>query len=217
MLSVKGSLGILLCVIASGQLSWGDDETTTLTPLPFKYAFAASRVPGGSPDRYVEQEGDGEGVIRGSYTYLDPNHQWRKVSYSADKDGFHVEEDSNTVPKDTVAVANAKAKHDFLFQEMALRNSKVPVPIISVSNVESAAVMAKRLEFEQQYAAIAAEHARIAEEHAKLAEQEEKEEKEEKEKREYEQYEEARRAQQQQQQQQQRRVYTDSQQYINVY
>jgi len=178
MLSVKGSLGILLCVIASGQLSWGDDETTTLTPLPFKYAFAASRVPGGSPDRYVEQEGDGEGVIRGSYTYLDPNHRWRKVSYLADKDGFHVEEDKDSTPKDTVAVANAKAKHGFLFQELALRNSKVPVPIISVSNVESAAVAAKRLEFEQQYQAIAAQHARIAEEHARLAEKEAIEEKE---------------------------------------
>lgn len=163
----------MLCVIASGQLSWGDDETTTQTPLPFKYAFAASRVPGGSPDRYVEQEGDGEGVIRGSYTYLDPNQQWRKVSYFADKDGFHVEEDSQAIPKDTAAVARAKTKHDFLFQELALRNSKVPVPIISVPNVESAAVVAKRLEFEQQYNAIAAEHARIAEEHAKLAEREE--------------------------------------------
>jgi len=144
--------------------------------LPFKYAFAASRVPGGSPDRYVEQEGDGEGVIRGQYTYLDPNHRWQKVSYMADKDGFHIDTSETSPPQqDTEAVKEEKAKHNFLYQQIALRDSKVPVPIISVENVESAAVYAKRQEFEEQYAAIAAEHARIAEEHARLAVEEEKE------------------------------------------
>ena len=64
-------------------------ETTTTTttttpeppPKPFKYAFAAGRAPGGKPDRYVEQEGDEQGVVRGSYTYLDPNWKWQKVGW----------------------------------------------------------------------------------------------------------------------------------------
>ena len=47
--------------------------------LIFQYAFAASRLPGAAPDRYVESEGDADGVIRGSYAYLDPNYQWRQV------------------------------------------------------------------------------------------------------------------------------------------
>ena len=33
--------------------------------------------------RYVEQEGDGTGVIRGSYTYLDPNYKWQKVIWTS--------------------------------------------------------------------------------------------------------------------------------------
>ena len=57
----------------------------------FQYAFAAARLPGAEPDRYVESEGDANGVVRGSYAYLDPNYQWRHVQYVADKDGFHVD------------------------------------------------------------------------------------------------------------------------------
>ena len=51
-------------------------------PKPFRFKYEAGRVPGGSgrPDRYVEQEGDGTGQIRGSYTYLDPNWTWQTVS-----------------------------------------------------------------------------------------------------------------------------------------
>jgi len=94
----------------------------------------------------------------------------------ADKDGFHVEtEETNHPNQDTAAVLKEKARHNFLYQQIASRNAKVPVPIISVENVESAAVAAKRQEFEEQYAAIAAEHARIAEEHARLAAEEEEE------------------------------------------
>ena len=50
-------------------------------PVPFKYSYEAGRAPGGRPDRYVEQEGDGTGQIRGSYTYLDPNWTWQTVIF----------------------------------------------------------------------------------------------------------------------------------------
>lgn len=53
--------------------------STTEQPKPFQYAYAAGRAPGGKPDRYVEQQGDGTGQIRGSYTYLDPNWTWQTV------------------------------------------------------------------------------------------------------------------------------------------
>ena len=42
-------------------------------------------------NRYVQSEGDANGVIRGSYAYLDPNYEWRQVQYVADKEGFHVD------------------------------------------------------------------------------------------------------------------------------
>ena len=57
----------------------------------FQYSFSAGRSPNGRPDRYVEQAGDAAGVVRGSYSYLDPNWEWQKVSYVADDLGFHVE------------------------------------------------------------------------------------------------------------------------------
>ena len=48
-------------------------------PTPFAYSFNAARSPGAKPDRYVESEGDADGVVRGSYAYLDPNFNWHKV------------------------------------------------------------------------------------------------------------------------------------------
>ena len=48
-------------------------------PRPFKYTYSAGRAPNSKPDRYVEQEGDEDGVIRGTYTYLDPNWTWQTV------------------------------------------------------------------------------------------------------------------------------------------
>ena len=48
-------------------------------PVPFKYSYEAGRAANGKPDRYVEQEGDGTGTVRGSYTYLDPNWTWQTV------------------------------------------------------------------------------------------------------------------------------------------
>lgn len=51
-------------------------------PRPFRFSYEAGRAPGGKPDRYVEQEGDGSGQIKGSYTYLDPNWTWQTVPSS---------------------------------------------------------------------------------------------------------------------------------------
>jgi len=45
--------------------------------LPFQML---GRAPNSQPDRYVEQEGDEDGVIKGTYTYLDPNWTWQTVS-----------------------------------------------------------------------------------------------------------------------------------------
>jgi len=155
-------------------------ETTTFQPQPFKFAFSASRLPGAQPDRYQEAEGDADGVVRGSYAYLDPNYKWQQVQYVADKDGFHVDPAllpvANPVvhPKDTVAVTSARLQHQQLFDAIALRNSQAPVNVVQNLPVESAAVANVRNQFHAQFDQIAAEHARIAAEHEKLAAEEER-------------------------------------------
>eukprot|EP00090_Calanus_glacialis_P018986 TRINITY_DN2930_c1_g1_i4.p1 TRINITY_DN2930_c1_g1~~TRINITY_DN2930_c1_g1_i4.p1 ORF type:complete len:194 (-),score=57.64 TRINITY_DN2930_c1_g1_i4:113-694(-) len=155
--------------------------TPILPPRPFKYEFASGRYPGGPPDRYTQSEGDAAGVIRGGYAYLDPNHKWQKVEYVADENGFHVDPSvlpvANLVahPRDTVAVAQAKANHKNLYEQIALRNSQIPVAPQAFANVETAAVASHREAFHKQFDQIAAEHARIAAEHELLAELEKKE------------------------------------------
>merc|ERR1711892_1446681 len=118
--------------------------TTTLPPRPFKYAFSSGRVPGGPPDRYTLSEGDADGVIRGGYAYLDPNQQWQKVEYVADENGFHVDSSALSHPKDTVSVAEAKANHHDLYDQIAIRNSIVPVVAPVVLNAETPAVAGHR-------------------------------------------------------------------------
>merc|ERR1711971_330734 len=167
-------LGILIgsCTSFPQKLA----TTTTPPPQPFKYVFSAARLPGAAPDRYVESEG----VIRGSYAYLDPNQEWRQVQYVADQDGFHVDPSVLPVaspvshPHDTAAVSQAKLQHQELYDAIALRNSQVPVAIQRPRLAESPAVARVRSEFASQFERISAEHARIAAEHEALAIEEER-------------------------------------------
>ena len=59
--------------------------------------------------------------------------------------------------QDTAAVAKAKAVHQALFEQIALRNSEVPVV---QPNAETPAVASHRDAFHKQFEKIAAEHAR---------------------------------------------------------
>jgi len=178
---METSIAWLLLTVSACQALPQYPPTTTTTPhppKPFKYAFSSGRVPGGPPDRYIQSEGDSRGVIRGGFAYLDPNFQWQQVEYVADENGFHVDSSALPVanpvshPQDTAAVAKAKAAHQALFEQIALRNSEVPVV---QPNAETPAVASHRDAFHKQFEKIAAEHARIAEEHERLAELEKKE------------------------------------------
>ena len=109
-----------------------------------QYAFSAARLPGATPDRYVQSEGDEAGVVRGSYAYLDPNYQWQQASeyfygvsiiftptfvqveYVADSAGFHVAGPVSH-PADTAAVSAARLQHAQLYDAIAVRNSQLPV------------------------------------------------------------------------------------------
>merc|ERR1711892_698452 len=140
--------GAVCQALAAAQYQYPTTTTTTTTPTfpprPFKYAFSSGRVPGGPPDRYTLSEGDANGVIRGGYAYLDPNQQWQKVEYVADENGFHVDSSALSHPKDTVAVAEAKANHHDLYDQIAIRNSIVPVVAPVVLNAETPAVAGHR-------------------------------------------------------------------------
>jgi hypothetical protein len=158
---------------AAAAASAARKETTPEEPpVPFQYAFAAGRRPGGKPDRYIEQSGDEEGVVKGSYTYLDPNYVWQSVKYVADAEGFHILPGSTPLaqshPEETPVVAAARAKHAELFKEIAERNSQVPLS----GGADTRAVREKKLEHAAEFARIAEEHARIGEEHRLRAEEE---------------------------------------------
>lgn len=122
-------------------------------------------------------------MIRGGYAYLDPNNEWQKVQYVADDNGFHVDSSALPIanpvahPRDTYAVAKAKANHENLYQRIALTNSKVQVAPNALHRQlqHTAAVTSNRAAFHKQFDQIAAEHARIAAEHERMAELEEKE------------------------------------------
>ncbi|TRY73508.1 hypothetical protein TCAL_01551 [Tigriopus californicus] len=177
-LAAVGLIFHAVCALPVNEPNAYEKGSSTTTPnpppSPFQYAFAAGRAPGGKPDRYVEQEGDENGVVRGSYAYLDPNWKWQKVSYLADPDtGFHVLEstagDASSLPEDTPVVAEAKAKHKALYDQIAQRDQVQPE-----SPKESKAVEDKRIEHYSAFERIRAEHAAIAEEHARLAAEAEK-------------------------------------------
>lgn len=159
-------------------ISQGLDPTTEPPPKPFHYSYEAGRAPGGKPDRYVEQEGDGTGEIRGSYTYLDPNWTWQTIKYVADPDGgFRILEGSTlgsaSQPRDTKAVQKAKAEHEALFKLIAARNqippSEVEEPTVVEPPRETVAVQQKRRQHAQLFQQIADQHKRVAEEHKRLA------------------------------------------------
>merc|ERR1711862_451088 len=147
-------------------------------PKPFRFKYEAGRDPGGSgrPDRYVEQEGDGTGQIRGSYTYLDPNWTWQTIKYMADPDGgFRILEGSTlgVRPKDTAAVQKAREEHEALFKMIALKNQQQPVPVQEPVPLplpqETRAVQHKRRQHAELFQKIAEEHRLLAEEHKRLA------------------------------------------------
>ena len=137
---------LLRTFIHSGSTN---DEFQQPPPRPYHFSYAAGRAPGNKPDRYVEQEGDEKGVIKGSYAYLDPNWKWQKVrnsfflsqerlsqsfktqvQYVADPEtGFHVLNKDGApaeahLPLDTAEVAKAKARHKALFEAIANRHKQ---------------------------------------------------------------------------------------------
>lgn len=104
-------------------------EPTTSTPAPpprpYVFMYTAGRYPGDT-DRAHGEVSDGTGVVRGAFSYIDPNKEIRWVEYVADDKGFHpVLSHSGDDVKQSEAVKLATLKHLRLFNQIAESNANV--------------------------------------------------------------------------------------------
>ncbi|GLV38471.1 Cuticular protein 57A [Carabus blaptoides fortunei] len=165
----------ILAVLALAQFTLCDvshllhhpEEISTLPPPPKPYAFgyAAGRFPG-HIDRTHTEISDGQGVVKGSYSYVDPHFKIRTVDYVADKQGFHpvLNTPQRALPVDSPVVAAAKNKHLNLYASIANAHHagviNAPVPS------DSASVAHAKAKHYDLYHQIAEQHARIGAERA---------------------------------------------------
>ncbi|XP_052865799.1 uncharacterized protein LOC128272105 [Anopheles cruzii] len=140
------------------------EKVTTLPPPPRPYAFtySAGRAPG-HVDRTHSEVSDGNGVVRGSFSYVDPRNQVRTVDYTADAHGFYpVLSHLPKSPQQTEAVARAQEKHHALYAKIAQQHADahggLVEPILPKDTVAVAKAKDRHLTL---YEKIANEHARI--------------------------------------------------------
>ncbi|ETN63315.1 cuticular protein 9, RR-1 family [Anopheles darlingi] len=139
-------------------------EVTTLPPPPKPYAFTytAGRAPG-HVDRTHSEVSDGNGVVRGSFSYVDPRNQVRTVEYTADKNGFYpVLSHLPQTPQQTEAVARAEQKHYALYAKIAQEHANAHVGVVEpILPKDTVAVAKAKDRHFSLYEKIANEHARI--------------------------------------------------------
>lgn len=59
-------------------------QTEPSLPNPYVFSYTAGRFPG-HVDRAHSEVSNGEGVVRGAFSYIDPRQEIRSVEYVADK------------------------------------------------------------------------------------------------------------------------------------
>lgn len=152
------------------------DVSHLLTPTteapphhPYQFTYSGGRFPG-HIDRTHSEISEGDGVVRGAFSYVDPRQQIRTVEYVADKTGFYPTLSHG--PQHTEAVLKATENHINLYNKIAERNSHPPsADPLAHQPRQSAAVAHATQRHLSQYEKIAAEHQRIGAEHeaARLA------------------------------------------------
>ncbi|XP_050459140.1 uncharacterized protein LOC126855492 [Cataglyphis hispanica] len=137
-------------------------QTTTPLPKPYKFQYEAGRYPG-HIDRVHQEVRNGDGIIHGIYSYVDPKYKVRTVEYKADENGFHPTlinfDDTFAQPADSEAVKLAKEKHMRLYQKIAEANAhNVSINLPR----DSASVARAKDKHNELYHRIAEQHAAIA-------------------------------------------------------
>ncbi|KAF2883358.1 hypothetical protein ILUMI_22803 [Ignelater luminosus] len=132
-----------------------------LPPRPYAFGYAAGRFPG-HIDRTHSEISDGSGIVKGTFSYVDPKYKIRTVDYIADKQGFHpvLSDNPPPLPADTPVVAAAKERH---FQQYsAIANSHQSAPGVVAVPADSVAVHKAKARHFDLYQKIAAQHAQLA-------------------------------------------------------
>ncbi|XP_052889540.1 cuticle protein 8 [Anopheles moucheti] len=142
-----------------------EEKLTTLPPPPKPYAFtySAGRSPG-HVDRTHSEVSDGSGVVRGSFSYVDPRNQVRTVEYTADSHGFYpVLSHLPKTPQQTEAVALAQQKHYALYAKIAQEHADAHSGLTAEPKLpkDTVAVAKAKDRHLSLYEKIAQEHARI--------------------------------------------------------
>lgn len=131
-------LRLIQCLVISASLSSADvshlsvaeyEQTSTThppPPRPYAFSYTAGRFPG-HIDRAHSEVSDGNGVVRGAFSYIDPRQEIRSVEYVADKNGFRpiLSHPQASEPQQTRAVKQATIRHFDLFNAIAQRDVSV--------------------------------------------------------------------------------------------
>lgn len=164
-IAAAAAAAALVNVCLAGVLHTLPEYRTTITPpspKPYSFQYEAGRYPG-HVDRVHQEVGDGDGIIHGTYSYVDPKYKVRTVEYKADKNGFHPAlinfDDIFAQPADSEAVRLAKEKHMRLYQKIAEANAhNVPINLPQ----DSDSVAKAKNKHNELYHRIAEQHAAIA-------------------------------------------------------
>jgi len=139
------------------------ETTPQPPPHPYVFSYAAGRSPG-TFDRTHSEVSDGSGVVRGTFSYVDPRQQIRTVEYVADKSGFYPLLSHPVLPpQQSEAVRKATDNHNRLYNQIAEQHAHGNGEGFFSPSDTKAVAYAKQKHL-NAFERIAAEHAQIAEE-----------------------------------------------------
>lgn len=104
---------------SEAEQAYYEAETHPPPPSPYVFSYTAGRFPGHA-DRTHSEVSDGSGIVRGSFSYVDPRQQIRTVDYTADQNGFHpILSHPPAAQEQSAAVKLATQRHLELYNRIA--------------------------------------------------------------------------------------------------
>ncbi|XP_037080190.1 uncharacterized protein LOC119101048 [Pollicipes pollicipes] len=95
-------------------------------PRPYQFTYQAGRYPNHVDRTHSESRGT-DGIVVGTYEYLDPLKRVVKVDYTADEDGFHprVQGPVPQPPRESAAVARARENFFTRSAQIAAEHARI--------------------------------------------------------------------------------------------